>query len=149
MDQQRIVGAWRLVSNEYRRVDGVITTPFGSDPLGLLIYTAEGYMSAQVGRRDRRPFAVDDMAAATPDELREAFTSCFAYFGPFAVDEAAGIVTHFIEGSTMPNWIGGQHRRLYSLSGDTLAVQSMSTYFYKGDEVTAVLTWRRVSATSV
>lgn len=143
MDREQFNGAWQLVAAEYRCTDGSVITPFGSAPSGLLIYSADGYLSVQVGRRDRKPFAVDDMASAAPEEIRTAFTSYFGYFGRFTVDEPARLITHFIEGSTMPNWVGQEHHRHYAFTEGMLTLRATSTYFYSGNEVNGVLVWRR------
>ncbi|MBC9719640.1 lipocalin-like domain-containing protein [Streptomyces sp. TRM66268-LWL] len=42
-----MTGAWQLVSYTATGADGV-THPLGTDPQGLLIYTPQGQMSAQV-----------------------------------------------------------------------------------------------------
>ena len=93
MDREQFNGAWQLMAAEYRCTDGSVINPFGKNPSGLLIYSADGYLSVQVGRRDRKPFAVDDMASAAPEEIRAAFTSYFSYFGRFTVDEPARLIT--------------------------------------------------------
>src|SRR5882672_5916133 len=48
MGKEDFVGTWHLVSSEFRRADGAVTYPIGKDAVGLLIYTAEGYMAAQL-----------------------------------------------------------------------------------------------------
>jgi hypothetical protein len=52
-----VLGAWELVSyTEGDNHGGPITYPLGPDALGLIMYTADGYMSAQIMRRDRPAF---------------------------------------------------------------------------------------------
>ena len=63
-EASRFPGAWRLVSAEYRAMDGtVVDSPWGTEPQGMLIYDSYGNMSAQLGRagahalRRQRPAA--------------------------------------------------------------------------------------------
>ena len=50
-----LVGAWQLVSwtIEYP-ASGRVTQPFGPEPEGLLVYSADGHMSAAIQRPGRR-----------------------------------------------------------------------------------------------
>lgn len=47
-DAERIVGLWELVSYQRTEADGSVTQPFGAAPVGRLLYTADGYMSAHI-----------------------------------------------------------------------------------------------------
>jgi hypothetical protein len=46
--REQLVGAWELTSFVERDIEtGVENHPFGEHPLGLILYTPDGYMSAQ------------------------------------------------------------------------------------------------------
>ena len=62
-------------------------------------------MSAQLMRPDVdiSSFAEMDGPAAL-QQLGE--TAFFAYWGSYVVDEAAGTVTHHVQGSLSPDWVG-------------------------------------------
>ena len=55
MLRTEVLGAWELVSYTAQDThsEGPITYPLGPDALGLIMYTADGYMSAQIMRPDR------------------------------------------------------------------------------------------------
>ena len=56
-----LIGAWTLVSFESRSLDGSsVIYPFGPDAQGIIMYTPDGYMSAQLMRAGRTPFHCDD-----------------------------------------------------------------------------------------
>ena len=59
----------------------------GERPKGIIMYTPDGYMSAQLMHPDRRPFASGDWFEGTNDEYREEASTYIAYSGPFHVDE--------------------------------------------------------------
>jgi hypothetical protein len=87
--------------------------PFG-DTAGLIMYTPDGVMSAQLMRRSRPEFASGSWFDASDDELRAAASGYIAYSGPFPVDEK-GTVTHKVGVSLYPNWIGQPQPRVVDL----------------------------------
>lgn len=88
----------------------------GPDPFGLLTYSSDGTMVAVMGRGGRPPFASDDVTGGTVEERAAAFASCIAYGGSFQVD--GDQVTHRVEVSLFPNWIGTEQRRRWEVSAD-------------------------------
>jgi hypothetical protein len=48
--REQLVGVWALSSFVERDMEtGVENRPFGERPLGLILYTPDGHMSAQLG----------------------------------------------------------------------------------------------------
>lgn len=96
----------------------------GDAPDGLLAYTAEGTMVAVMTVGERPRFATDDLSGGTPDEQAGAFATCIAYGGRFTVEGET--ITHCVETSLFPNWIGTEQRRGFALSdgGKTLTLMS-------------------------
>jgi Lipocalin-like domain len=48
--RQRLVGCWRLVGYDVTAGTGETVRPLGASPLGTILYTPDGYMSAQLAR---------------------------------------------------------------------------------------------------
>jgi hypothetical protein len=142
MTREKFIGAWKLVSAEYRRKDGGVIEYLGEKPLGMLVYTADGHMSVHLERRDRPMFATDDRLGGTPEEIRAAFQGYLGYYGTFAVDEAQGTVTHHLEACSFPNWNGVDQKRFYQLAGDHLMLRT-PPLLIKGEQVEGHLVWRR------
>ena len=68
--RSRILGAWELVTfNARDTATGEVRRPLGNRPRGLILYTDDGFMSAQLA----------------PEGAGEYI----AYSGPFHVDEQA------------------------------------------------------------
>src|SRR5258707_11531019 len=104
--REQLVGAWTLSSCVERDIEtGVETHPLGERPLGLILYTPDGYMSAQLQRPQRPPFAEGDLLRATPEEYAAAGSSYIAYSGRFFVDEAKKSLSHEMAVSFFPNWV--------------------------------------------
>ena len=137
----RLAGTWRLVSFVGRDAYGQEAATFGSTPLGYLMYDARGRMSVHVTRSDRKSFK-SGASAASPEEFREAFEGYFGYFGTYTVDESAGTVTHHIEGSSHPDYVGTDQRRIITWQGDRLVLSTPPGQAAEPD-VTYVATWQR------
>ena len=136
------IGAWRLVSSEFHMTGGEKAFPLGEHPQGLLIYDACGNVAAQLTRPDRRLLASGDQRDGTSEEIREAFEGYVAYFGSYTVDPEAGVVTHHVAGSLLPNWIGGSQTRFYEINEDTLTLRTPPIQS-GGREIVGILIWSR------
>ena len=101
-------GSWTSIGD-----DGIEHLPMGATPDGLLAYTAEGTMVGIMGPGDRPRFATDDVTGGTADEQAGAFATFIAYGGRWEVD--GDTVTHRVETSLFPNWIGTVQRRRWEL----------------------------------
>ncbi len=85
----------------------------GPTPEGLLVYSADGTMIAMMGLGERRRFGLDDVTGGTSDEQATAFRTFIAYGGAYEIDGST--VTHFVECSLFPNWIGTAQQREWEL----------------------------------
>ena len=124
--------------------DGAVDEPLGPGPLGIIMYTADGYMSAQLMRRDRPPYDRAVTGGGTPGQMATAASGYLCYSGPFTIDEAAGVVSHHVEVSLLPNWVGGTQVRHGRLEDGALVLRAEVTS-RSGASTAHVLTWRRPS----
>jgi len=116
-----IPGGWLLESFVSRQGEsGAVRYPFGKHPAGLILYTTDGHMSAQL----------------TPDPGE--FVS---YGGRFEVDEAAATVTHHVIIATMPELLQQPQIRHARVEGDRLTLSASLT---SAEGTThSTLVWRR------
>ncbi len=141
---EKSIGAWKLVDVVEEPVDGSpLRRPHGERPVGLILYTPDGYMSAQIMERERGAIASPDWSALTSEEYAEEARGYFAYCGSFEVDEAAGRVTHTVEVSLFPGWVGSAQLRVVKLDGDMLQLSSASPSLSGGAQVITRLRWER------
>src|ERR1700754_5082688 len=95
---ERLVGAWILEAYEAEDPDGSVRTPFGSAPVGMLVYGPDGRMAVQV-MDPRRPRW--ERRAAGAERLRQRGESAegyIAYAGRYAVEEdLVPTVVHHVE----------------------------------------------------
>jgi len=145
MEADKFIGAWRLVSAEFRAEDGTIAeSPYGREPQGLLIYDAQGSMSAQLAQKGRTPFAVADRMAGTTGEIKAAFESYQAYYGRYKVDERERVVTHTVIQSLLPNLVGTEQRRQYKFKDGKLILRT-PPILIGGRRLTGELVWEKIS----
>ena len=145
--RDQLIGGWELVSYmEEPLIESRPNYPMGERPMGTIMYTPDGYMSAQLMRSNPSHFVSDDWFKATPEEYGRAASTYFAYAGPFRVDEEKSIVTHIVLVSLFPNWIGQKQQRVARIEGDKLHLSTATPIQAGGQSVNAYLQWRRLGS---
>ncbi|KAL5366545.1 Lipocalin-like domain-containing protein [Aspergillus floccosus] len=137
-----LVGSWSLIEYKTTNLDGEDTIhPMGRSPRGFLMYTPDGYMSAQLlsqspKTRPSTEFAVDDYVA---------------YSGQFEFDqfpeENCLRVNHLVSVASFPDWIGQVQSRIARYNEDErlLELSTVSPIFLAGRQCHAKLQWRKSS----
>jgi hypothetical protein len=144
--RESLIGAWRLVSSVETDVKtGALDHPLGDKPEGLILYTPDGYMSAQLSAADRPSFEIGDMYNGKPEEYVAAGRSYLAYSGPYYVDEANKIVEHKMFVSLFPNWKGQRQARIVSLDDKELHLIPNRPLMFNGSLKMATIIWRRAN----
>ena len=142
--RDQLIGTWKLVSYEERPVDGSPSFyPMSEKPLGIIMYTPDGFMSAQLMRPDRRPFASGDWFKVADEEYKEEASTYIAYSGPFHVNEEERSLTHSMFVSLFPNWLGQTQPRVVRIEGNDLYLSSASPIQSGGKTVMSYLRWKR------
>lgn len=142
--ENRLIGAWDLLSFRIERDDGSISYPFGEDVHGSIIYTPSGRVSAQVMQKDRPLFSDDDQLNGTHDEIMASFKCVISYYGSYELHTNEGYVAHKVEGSLFPNWQGGIQKRFYEFTEDRLKLSSPPISWGGGRQNVGVLIWQRI-----
>ena len=118
-----LLGAWRLESWSFAYDDGRPPEyPLGPDAKGIILYTADGHVSATLMRTS-------------------GIAESFAYAGRYDVRD--GAVFHSIEIATNPLLIGITSTRHIALDGDRLTLSGPD--FSAGSGRTQKIVWRRGS----
>jgi hypothetical protein len=119
--RRRLQGAWTLVRWDIDAGDGrTPQQPFGAGATGLIVYTADGWMSAAIARAGRPPLATPSVRQAPPAQQLAAFESYFHYAGPYALRSVDGVVhvVHRVQWSLNPNFVGSEQQRRVDFDGD-------------------------------
>jgi hypothetical protein len=137
----QLVGVWRLVSYTVEQAGHKDSFPFGPEPEGFLIYTPDGFVSAQLMKPGRAPFQSHDWNGGTADEYQQAGSGYIAYCGVYEVDEEKKTVTHIPSVALVPNLILRGQLRSIILSGDRLSLSAVTAIANSGS-VTSRLEWQ-------
>lgn len=137
--EQDVVGVWRFVKEIDYRADGSTVEFVPPDGYtGQLIYTEDGFMSAQIIPRGRtwKP------SNATLKDLQSTFDLSTSYFGRYEIDWAKKQVTHKVAGNLDPSAETANYIREFKLTGDTLILTG--PWEYNGEKLKFEITWQRV-----
>jgi hypothetical protein len=107
------------------------------------MYTPDGYMSAQLSKPDRPPFASCDWFKGTDEDYKQEASTYIAYTGPFHVDEEKQTLTHTMFISLFPNWVGQTQPRVLKIEGNTLHLSTAVPIHAGGKVVNSSLVWER------
>lgn len=149
-ERRNLIGAWELVSLQDNRSNGDVLDWMGKKPTGSLVYSPDGRMALQI-MRDSPPVAgslwSSDgrvlLPSASANDLRDAYSGYYAYFGTWEVDERAHTVAHHVRASLRSGEVGAHYVRPYELSGEQLRLR-YPVNAADGERWTRVLVWRRV-----
>jgi hypothetical protein len=137
---KELVGTWSLVSITVSQ-DGQKIEPFGADPRGLLVFEPNGRFSLTVTRTDLPKFSSNNRRTGTPEENKAIVQGSIAYFGTYSVREDERLFIAHVEGSTFPNWVGTDQKRLFAITGEELRYTDSTRSSGPG---TALVIWKRV-----
>jgi hypothetical protein len=134
--RNRILGAWQLATFTTQDADtGHVSHPLGTTPRGMILYTDDGHMSAQLADADMGGY--------------------IAYGGRFDVDEdtsgrakrreTCGVVHHDVTVAMMPELLAQPQFRQAHIDGALLTL-SAATTDDDGATTLATVVWRRAGS---
>ena len=130
-DRNPLVGTWRFTTFVDTPEGGQPVYAFGKNPIGYFVFTADGHVFLNLMRNP--PNASVDGVDPDPDSCVPDWFC--AYFGTYTLDRKKGVwVTHVL-GSNMPNYLGTEQTRPFTLRGDKLSISE--PYLANGKRVQA------------
>jgi hypothetical protein len=115
----------------------------GRDALGQIVYSPDGYMSANLMRRGRQRFATDDLIGSSdPLERAAAYDGYQGYCGRYEIDEAASVLLHRVSISSNPNWTESVQKRFVEFIGQRMKLTT-PPILRQGKKAAVVLIWER------
>ena len=121
-DPRRLVGAWQLVRWYTTYEDGSVTEPLGPGAEGLLVYTADGWMSAAIMAAGRPRLSRGNPRAAPIAERAAAFDTYFSYCCRWQV--IGRTVEHRVTLSHNPALVGTVQVRKIQMTGRRLTLSA-------------------------
>lgn len=142
--RDRIVGSWTLVEFSMTSTEGDIHYSLGPQARGLILYTSDGFMSAQLMNPDRPRYRSGRVQGGAPHELSAAAAGYLAYSGRYRIDEAESVVYHEMSVALIPNWVGQEWPRWVRFDGDLMTLTAEELAF--DDRAwKPVVVWRRAN----
>ena len=138
-------GLWHLVDVNFYNVNNEIVKLYGESPRGMILYDAQGRVTVQIMQRDRPPLPKTRTAENALADYVTILRGYVAYFGTYDVDETARTVTHHLEGSLIPDWVGTDLVRQYEFADDNQKlILTTAPSALRGATLRGEIIWRRV-----
>lgn len=134
--REKLIGTWKLEEYyiEDKNKKGERFYPMGNDATGFIMYTPDGYVSAQMMASGRPAYESGRLHTGTIEEMAKAAKGYMAYSGQYEVKENNTLI-HHMEVSMNPTWLGQKQERYVKLEGDTITITAPAN--------NAVLVWKR------
>ena len=149
--RDQLIGAWELKEYYAYLPDNTDDKyyPMGPDAAGIIMYTPDGYMSAQLLTPGQNPFKDGtDADWATVGKRYIAYTA--AFYLDETGDEKGPILNHQMRNANLPQLIGDTQRRLMKITDEkdgrylTLAPVGPIKIAPDGLDRILVVRWRRM-----
>lgn len=134
-----LIGTWKLV--DYKYTENGNAEPLGIKPTGFLMYTSDGFVSAQMMKQNRSSYQSGNLHLGSKEEMAEAAQGYVAYAGKFSIvnfDKETNTVAveHHMEVSMNPAWLGTTQKRFATYKDGLLNIHA--------DVNDAQLIWKKV-----
>ncbi|WP_315789725.1 lipocalin-like domain-containing protein [Fischerella sp. JS2] len=151
VEHNPLLGTWKLISATAINPDGTIDSEvYGSHPTGYITYTPERRMMVIFSQRDRLALTGDirspfskEIKSLPPQECLQAFSTFNAYAGMYTIE--GNTVTHHVEIASIPNRVGTDLVRTFTLNGNQVTLQTPPTKT-AGVEKVFELVWEKVES---
>jgi len=148
--RSKLVGAWELIEYKTYLPDDPsnIYHPMGSNAQGIIMYTPDGYMSAQL----QTPGVPDFTLPGQDGDWAKVGRNYVAYTGRFFLDEKGDdkgpLLVHEMRNSNLPRLVGDRQRRLCEIKDESegrfLYLRVGEPIKFGGEDRLAVVRWRRL-----
>ena len=141
--KEQLVGTWTLLS--WTRMVGGVEEPLsvGRDPIGQVMFGADGSLCFNVMRRERPPFTSAEFQAGTAEEKATAYDGYFGFCGRYDVDERDQAIAIRVNLASYPNWTGTTQKRFVQVTGTRLQL-STPPISSRGKPVSNTVVWERM-----
>ena len=137
-------GTWKLISWKIDQGNGQqVDSPYGANPIGWIMYHPDGHVCVSVMRTDRPKFAANSALGGTSEEIKAAFEGYAGYCGSYEVNVGEKSVTHRLDLSWFPNWIGTAQKRFFEINDNRVTLSTPPITGFGGTQVHR-LVWERL-----
>ena len=136
--KNNIVGGWELVEWKTEDEHGDIDYPFGKRVTGIIMYTPDGYMSANIIATGREKLILDGLSLESMLQGKGVYLS---YSGTYTL--YADKVVHHVKVALIPEWIGEDQERDMEFKDNYLILRA-ELVLNNGISQQHTLTWKKV-----
>lgn len=136
-----IQGTWLLSSMKIIYSNGQTIDMYGENPLGITVFDANGYMTAQMGSSTRSNFVSDIVNQGTSEEIMGAYKSYMAFFGRYS-EHSTGTLIIKLDSCLFPNWQGKEIIRYAEVVDNFLYLTTPPTKL-GSDNIIVKAIWQR------
>ena len=125
----KLVGTWRLV--EYSDLDtltGVWKYKYGQNPKGYFTYTKTFIVNLNITTETPYKFSADSAKHLVMNYYDMTQKNSLGYFGTYSVDWEKSVVTHHVNGGSLPWYIDTDQPRPFTIKGDTVIIGNNKTW---------------------
>jgi hypothetical protein len=134
-DRDKLLGVWQVVSVEREfQASAEKEYPRGKNPTGVLIFTADGRVTALLTNEARKP-------PTTDQDRADLFNTMVAYTGKYRIEGDKWIAK--VDVAWNPAFLGTEQARTFRFQGDRLQEITPWSALPEKGVARAVLTWER------
>ena len=123
-----LVGTWRLETWMIQEANRIVWHPLGRGGTGVMVITADGWLSAHLAPEESVPVAPNQRVAY------------LGYAGRYYYGLVDSLLVTRVEISSVPEWVGNEQARDVELTGASLVLRPPII-----DGATQELRWRRIT----
>ncbi|MGA2760786.1 MAG: lipocalin-like domain-containing protein [Candidatus Cybelea sp.] len=136
--REGVVGAWSLASFDIDEKGAPAKPRFGEDPVGYLLYTADGHMAAVLAGTHRPELKSPSGSSSSEEQRTQALANFLAYAGRY--DIRGDRVFHHVDVSVFTNLMGTTLERQFKIEGDLLTIRTVPPEIWGSSNI---LVWKR------
>ncbi|CUM50836.1 unnamed protein product [Debaryomyces tyrocola] len=124
----------------------ILFIPFTKNAKGIIMYTPDGYMSAQLGTMNVPKFSGDNLLDGKDDELINGMRNYLAYSGFYKIEQDGDHfnLRHQMDVANYPNWLGDEQKRLVKLTDNKLTLSTETPIMFNGVLLHCYLDWEKL-----
>ena len=120
-ESNNIVGTWELIEYaDFNETENKWEYPYGKVK-GYFTYTKNNIVNLNLSNEIPMKLSRDSFNTKKLT-FKDVWTNSVGYFGKYTIDYKKSIITHHVEGGSLPWYVGTDQKRPFYFEGDTLVI---------------------------
>lgn len=147
LHREQFTGTWHLIDFRAHSSDGDVVYPYGTSPVGMMMYDTDGHMAMVFMRTGESTFKeipmITDWETAAK-AIEAAFEGLHAYCGTYTIDAQEGSITHHVTAGNVAQRKGRDQVRKAAFCCGQLCLSSPPVDIF-GKQWRTHAIWQRVT----